>query len=364
MARINWNEPNFGEEEIISVSEVIKNNYVNEGPKTKEFEEEIKKYLRVKYVIITTNATAALYLAIKADAIIKGKKDFEVIVPDMTMIATATAVGWAGGKVIFVDVNKNNMTLDVGKIESKITNKTTAIIPVHILGRAADMTQIEKIAKKHQLTIIEDAAGALGSKLNGKYLGTIGKVGCYSMQSNKIITSGQGGIIVTNDDKYNEWIRRLRDFGRMSNKEFIHQEEGYNLKFNDLSAALGLAQFKKIEQKKKLLISQRERYMKNLKSLKQIKFPSYEDEEIPLWVDVFVERRSELVEFLKKNEIYSRECWPAVHRNPPYANNGDDLDFPNSSFISDNVLWLPNGGSMTDDQIDLISRKIIEFYGN
>lgn len=362
--RINWNEPKFDGSEMEEIKKVVEANYVNEGPKTRELEEEIKKYLGVKHVIITTNATAALFLAVKADALIKNKEEFEVIVPDMTMIATATAVGWAGGKPILVDVEKESMTIDSKKIEEKITEKTIAIIPVHILGRSANMAEIEKIAKKHNLTIIEDAAGALGSKYKGQFLGTIGKVGCYSMQSNKIITSGQGGIIVTNDDNYNEVIRRLRDFGRLNNKEFIHKAEGYNLKFNDLSAALGLAQFRKLEEKKKLLIMQRNQYEKKLGALKDVRFPKYNSEEIPLWVDVVVKRRSELVEYLKKNEIYTRECWPAVHRNPPYANQGEDGDFPNASFIADNVLWLPNGPALTSDQINLITKKVIEFYGS
>jgi perosamine synthetase len=360
--RINWNEPRFDDDDLKEVSQVLKDSYVNEGPKTKELEQKLKDYLDVKHVILTANATAALFLAVKADAIIKGKKEFEVIIPDMTMFATATAVEWAGGKPILVDVEKDRMTLDTEKLENKITSKTTAIIPVHILGRSADMEKLNQLARKNNLTIIEDAAGALGSKnADGKYLGTIGKVGCFSLQSNKIITSGQGGIIVTDDDKYNEVIRRLRDFGRFD-KEFLHNTIGYNLKFNDLSAALALSQFKKLEERRRLLIQQREQYKKELSGLENIKFPKFQESEIPLWIDIIAENRDEIFDYLKSFEIYSRKCWPAIHENPPYQNQGTDEDFPNSSFISKSCIWLPNGPAIDSEKIKFICSKIKDFF--
>ena len=228
------------------------------------------------------------------------------------------------------------------------------------------MDKLKEIADKYNLTIIEDAAGALGSKnKDGRFLGTIGKVGCFSLQSNKIITSGQGGVIVTNDEKYYEVMRRLRDFGRMSNKEFIHQMEGYNLKFNDLSAALALAQFNKLEEKKNMLIHQRAVYEKELLSLSlsgEISLPKFNLNEIPLWIDVIVKRRKELLDFLVSQGIYCRECWPALHKNPPYQSQGRDENFPVSTFISDNCLWLPNGSKVTDEDIVYICEKIKEFY--
>src|SRR3989344_528559 len=259
--RINWNEPKFDEDELKEVSEVIKTNYVNEGPKTKELEEKLKEYLNVKNVILTTNATAALFLAIKADSIIKNIDDFEVIVPNMTMIATATSVYWAGGKPILVDVEKERGTIDVKKIEEKINKKTTAIIPVHILGRAVDINNLQNLADKYNLTIIEDAAGALGSKHNGRFLGTF------------------------------------------SNKEFFHNEIGYNLKFNDLSAALALAQFRKLDERKKLLLEQRKFYEEKLKELEEINFFPLNEGEIPLWIDCIVKYRADLVNYLKSHEI-------------------------------------------------------------
>ena len=360
--RINWNEPRFGEEELKEITEVLNTAYVNEGPKTKELEDLIKKYLGSKYVVLTTSATAALFLAIKAEAKLRGIEDFEVIIPDMTMIATATSVGWAGGRVVLVDIEKGRLTMDPKKIEEKINSKTIAIIPVHTIGRACNMKKIREIADKYNLVVIEDAAGALGSKYDGKFLGTLGKIGCFSLQSNKIVTSGQGGILVTDDKKSYEMVRRLRDFGRLSNKEFLHDEEGYNLKFNDLSAALGLAQFRKIEKRKEILLRQREDYEMWLNVVEEIKFPVFRDGEIPLWIEVFVKERDKLTNFLKSFEIYTRPCWPSIHKNKPYVNRGSNIDFPNSTYASENVIWLPNGPGISKENIQYICKKIREFY--
>jgi len=362
METIRWNEPRFGKEELEEVRKVIESNYVNEGPKTKELEELFQNYLGVKHVVITTNATAALFLAVKAEAEKRKVSDFEVIVPDMTMLATASAVNWAGGKPIMVDIKNDDLTIDASKLEEKISNKTIAILPVHVLGRAADMEKILEIAKKHNLAVIEDSAGALGSKLNGKFLGTIGDIGCFSLQSNKIITSGQGGVIALNDDKLYELIRRYRDFGRMNNKELLHEIAGYNLKFSDLAAALAVAQFKRLDERKKLLLEQYKLYKESLSDVKQIKFFQIKEGEIPLWIDAFVEKRKELLAFLSANQIFCRECWPSLHRNPPYKSQGLDKDFPNSSLASDNVLWLPNGPAISNENINFICSKIKEFY--
>jgi len=362
--RINWNEPRFDQEDIDSVTEVLRNNYVNEGPKTKILEEELRKYLGVKYVTMTANCTASLFIAIKADALIKNVNDFDVIVPDMTMIASATAVGWAGGNVILVDVDKETGLINLNDLKSKITKKTTAIVVVDILGRSPNYDEIKKIASENNISIIEDAAGALGSKDGDKFLGTFGKVGCYSLQSNKIITCGQGGFVSTDDDKYHEAMRRIRDFGRFSNKEFIHEKEGYNLKFSDLAAALTLSQLKKIDSRKKLLLDQRKIYEKELSDIKQIHFVKMNDQkgEIPLWVDVHIENRQALVDYLKTNNIFARDCWPAVHRNPPYKHLGNDSNFPNASYLADNCLWLPNGPHLSEKDILFISEKIKAFY--
>lgn len=359
---IKWNEPRFDESDIKAVSAVLRDNYVNEGPKTRELEERLRDYLGVNHVVMVANGTAALFLALQADSIIRGVSNYEVIVPDMTMIATATSVNWAGGTPIPVDVRESNATINVERIRSRITDRTTAIIPVHALGRAADMSTLESLAKEYKLTIIEDAAGALGSKNDKGYLGTQGKVGCFSLQSNKIITSGQGGFVVTNDEKYYEVMRRVRDFGRLSNKDSIHEKIGYNLKFSDLAAALALSQFGKIEARKKLLSSQHLQYLDELSSLAGVQFFQVREGEISLWVDLLVRDRDGLAEHLGSKQIGTRNYWPALHRNPPYHSQGTDCDFPVSSKLSDSGIWLPNGPAISSEEVHEVCESIKEFY--
>ncbi|MEK6825657.1 MAG: DegT/DnrJ/EryC1/StrS family aminotransferase [Nanoarchaeota archaeon] len=363
MKTIRWNEPRFDAEDLANVSQVLQDNYVNEGPKTKELEEQLQKYLGVKHVIMTCNGTTALYLALRADKLIRNLNEYEVLVPDMTMLATATAVSWAGGNPVLCDVEKQRYCLDIDSVRKNLTPRTKAILPVHVLGKAANMQSLQKIAEELKLTIIEDAAGALGSKdEQGRMLGTIGKVGCFSMQSNKIITSGQGGFVVTNDTRYHETMRRIRDFGRFSNKEFLHEVEGYNLKFSDLAAALALGQLKKIEQRKQLLRRQFELYHTQLSFIPGIVFPEVKGQEVPLWIDPIVPQRKELITFLNAQNIFPRECWSALHHNKPYWHQGSDEHFPNASFVSSNVLWLPNGPHLNEEEILYVSQKIKEFY--
>lgn len=365
MKPIRWNEPRFGTEDIESVAQVLRANYVNEGPKTKELEEALQRYLGVKHVIMACNGTAALYLALRADKLIRRAHDYEVLVPDMTMLATATAVSWAGGKPVLIDIEKSRYSISLAEIRKKITPRTKAIVPVHVLGKAAEMHALNELAREFRLTVIEDAAGALGSKdAAGRMLGTMGNVGCFSLQSNKIITSGQGGFVATNDDRYYETMRRIRDFGRISNKEFLHETEGYNLKYSDLAAALALSQFAKIEQRKQLLRRQFELYRAQLASIPGIVFPPLSESEVPLWIDPIVPRRKELIAFLNAQSIFPRECWPALHRNKPYWHQGSDEHFPHASFVSDNVLWLPNGPHMNDEDVVHVCDAMKEFYGS
>jgi len=166
MERINFNEPSFDKDDLEAVSEVIRTNFVNEGPKTKELEDKLKEIFGKKYIILTTSATAALFLAIKSEAIIRGITNFEVIIPNTTMFATAAAVEWAGGKPVLVDVEKKRGTIDVNKIKDKINKRTIVIIPVSIIGRSPEMDKLTEIAKQNNLAIIEDAAGSLGSRYN------------------------------------------------------------------------------------------------------------------------------------------------------------------------------------------------------
>lgn len=360
---IGWYEPKFGEREKELVNSVLDSGYVSEGSLTKELERELKDFIGVKHVILMTSGTAALFLALKADQVIRGLDSYEVIIPDFTCIATASAVRLAGATPVLVDIDRTRHTINVEDVKRKITDKTRAIIPVQVLGRTSDMNKLEKIAIEKDLTIIEDASGALSSSYYGEHLGTFGKVGTFSLQANKIISCGQGGFIVTNDDSYNEIIRRIKDQGRLEKSEFVYPIEGYNFKFNDILAAVALGQMEEIEKRRLNLINQRGIYEKELRGVEEVLLPKimYGMGEVPSWVDAVVERRDELAEYLSENEIATRRGgWPPVHRNGAYP--ASDEDFPIASYVSDHGLWLPNGPKINPEQINRVCKKIKEFY--
>jgi len=361
--KINWYEPKFGSREKELVNKVLEEGYVNEGPMTKKLEEKFKELLNVKHAILTTSGTAALFLALKADQIIRGLKDYEVIIPDFTCIATASAVKMVGAKPVLTDIEKDRLCIDLNDVEKKITPKTKVIIPVQILGRTCDMDRLNQLAERYRLTIIEDASGALTSKTEKGFLGALGKVGCYSLQANKIISCGQGGLIVTNDDYYNEIIRRIKDQGRLSKEEFIYPIEGYNFKFNDILAAIMVGQFEDLEKRRTTLIQQRKQIEEHLKDVEEIFIPkvNYDIGEVPLWVDIIAKDMQGLADYLSQQGITTRKSgWPPIHRNGAYKEN--DSNFPVSSYVSDNSLWLPNGPKISSEEISYICEKIKEFY--
>ena len=251
MKKINWWSPDFSKNKSSLLKKVLSSNFVNEGKYSQKFENEISKLLNVRFCSLTTSGTIAIFFALRSLGI--GRED-EVLVPNFTFIATANAVRLCGAKPVFVDIDKTNLGIDPKKIKIKISKKTKAIVVVHVSGRSANINKIIDISKKYNLKIVEDAAEALYSRHDKKkFLGTLGDVGCFSLSPNKIITTGQGGIIVTNKKNIYENIKRLKDQGRLvrgSGGDDTHNFEGYNFKFNDISAVIGLEQLKLIKKRK------------------------------------------------------------------------------------------------------------------
>ena len=246
-------KPFFNDEELDEIKKVLDSGWVSQGPKVKEFEEKVAEFVGAKYAIAVTNCTSALHLSNLSIGIKKGD---EVIVADYTFPATGHSVLYCRAKPVFCDVDIKTYNIDPEKIKNKITKKTKAIIPVHTFGQPAEMDKILEIAKKHDLFVIEDAACALGAKFKGKYAGTFGDIGCFSFHARKGITTGEGGMVVTNDKEIAEKIRYLSVFGMKSawdrehSKSYIIPEFsdiGYNYKMSDITAAIGVAQIKKIE---------------------------------------------------------------------------------------------------------------------
>ena len=362
--KIIWWMPQIGATERQLVNQVLDSNYVNEGELATQLEEKMAALLGTKYAIATTSGTIAIFLALKGLGIGHGD---EVIVPDVTFVATANAVILTGAKPILVDVYPHNLNIDVERVEQAITPKTKAIVPVHVTGRAADMEKILEVAKKHNLFVVEDAAEGLLSKHKGKYLGTFGNAGCFSFSPNKTITTGQGGIVVTNDEKLCTAIREIKDHGRPkrgTGGDDLHNVVGFNFKFTNLQAAVGLGQINYLQARTARMKEIYKEYSEQLKNIKgfDIFKCDVENGESPQWTDALVDRRDELDKYLREHNIDCRRYWFPIHSQKPYELSDDN--FPVSKALCQKAIWLPSCFSMTTEDVKLVCQKIKDFYLN
>lgn len=360
MKKIPWWQPIIGKEEEKLILKVLRSNFPNEGKLTQEFEDKLSKLLKVKHVLAVNNATSGMFLSLKALGIGPGD---EVIVPDITFISTANAVEMTGAKAILADIDPETFGLNPKEIEKKISKKTKAIIPVHVSGRSANLINILKIAKKNKLYVIEDAAEAFMSMHKGKYLGTFGITGCFSLSPAKTITTGQGGFIATNDENIYKILKRLKDQGRPvrgTGGDDIHESLGFNFKFTDLQAAVGLGQLTYLKTRITKLKNNYKLYEKYLGSNKNLKLLKFNSEEVPQWSDGIFENRDNLVIFLKKNNIDSRNFWFPIHAQSYYKDS--DKNFPIATEVSKSALWLPSAFTLSDNDIKMVCELINKFY--
>lgn len=360
---INQMEPQIGKEEGIAISSYLKSGgWLTEYKKTEEFEHMIAQFVDTKYACVVNNGTVSLFIALQALGIKQGD---EVIVPNFTMIASANAVLLANAKPVLVDIKKTNLCIDLNLAEKAITKKTKALIYVSLNGRSSDMDQIVGFCKKHKLYLIEDAAQSLGSKWMGKHLGSFGDIGSFSFSTPKIITTGQGGALVTNSDDLIKKIRLIKDFGRAKSGVDNHIALGYNFKFTDLQAVIGIEQMKKIKPRLKRKKEIYSLYKRSLSHINKIQFITTDLEDTAPWfMDILVERRQELIDYLHKNQIGSRPFYPSIHTQAPYNKWGDykEKHFPVSEEISKKGLWLPSSFTLTDKTILYICKILEEFY--
>lgn len=361
--RIPWLLPQIGKKEKKLIVEVLKSRYLNDGQYARMFEEKVCNLIGCKYALAVTSGTAAIFLALKALGVGEGD---EVIVPDLTFIATANAVSLCGAKPVLVDVESSTLTLDPVAFEKAITKNTKAVVPVHVSGRSADMESILKIARKNNIPVVEDAAEAFMSKHKNKFLGTLGKAGCFSWSAAKVITTGQGGMVVTDDKKLYLTLKRLKDQGRViqgTGGDDTHLGIGYNFKWTDLQAAVGLGQLSNIQERVETKKRQYLLYKKSLGDLQEkVTLFSFDikDGEVPLWTDCIAGDLDEMDLFLKKNGIECRRFWHPLHTQRPYKSSG--VLFPNINKLSSRLLWLPSGMGMQDRQIKIVCDLIKKFY--
>lgn len=359
--KIPWWKPQIGDEEYGIIKHVLDNNFPNEGEQTALFEQKLCELLGCKHAVAVTSGTAAMFLSLKALGVGYGD---EVIVPDMTFIATANAVEMCGAKPVLVDVDKNTLNMDPKAFENAVTRKTKAVIPVHVSGRAADMETIAEIADKKNILIVEDAAEAFMSKHKGKYLGTYGITGCFSFSPNKTITTGQGGIIITDNDEFKVRLRELKDQGRPvrgTGGDDVHNAIGYNFKFTDLQAAVGLGQLNYLKARMERIRGIYKAYKKCLHGVEGIRLFDVDIEkgELPQWTDAIVEKRDGLDKYLYENGIGCRRFWFPIHTQKPYKL--PDEKFPNSSELAKKALWLPSAFTLSDSDIEEVCAHIRKF---
>lgn len=356
-------QPWIGKEEQKAMSAYLKNGgWLTEFKKTEELEKMLSEYTGAKYVCMVNNGTVSLFIALQALGI---GKDDEILVPNFTMIASANAVILSGAKPVLIDINKENLCIDLDLAQKAITKKTKVLMFVSINGRSTNMKDVISFCKKNKLYLIEDAAQSLGSNWKNKHLGTFGEIGSFSFSTPKIITTGQGGALVTNNKKLMQIIRQIKDFGRVKSgvDEFVTL--GYNFKFTDLQAVIGIEQMKKLPMRVNRKKEIYNLYKKSLSHLSQIQFiPTDLNDTSPWLIDILAEKRDLLIAYLLKNQIGSRKFYPPIHTQTPYKDWTEykNKRFPVSEEISQKGLSLPSASLLTDKQILKICRTIRQFY--
>ena len=354
-------EPYITELELKYITRAVKSGWVSSlGKYITQFEENFADYCGSKYSLATSNGTTALHLALTASNIQSGD---EVIVPDFTFVATANAVKYCGAKPVFVDIEPNTLCIDPDSILHAITKNTKAIIPVHIYGHPANMQAIMEIAEKYNLIVIEDCAEAHGAAIGEKKVGTFGKCGVFSFYGNKIITSGEGGMLITDDEKLYIRSKILRDHAMSSTKRYWHTEIGFNYRLTNIQAALATAQLEKIEKIIKKRITIFEKYSKRLKRNLRLKLnytlPGYKNVfwMIRLEIEGYdEEKRNKLMDNLKQKGIDSRPYFYPVSDMPMY----ESADTPVTHSLYSRGINLPSYQRLTDEEIEYVCNTILK----
>jgi dTDP-4-amino-4,6-dideoxygalactose transaminase len=356
-AMIPWWRINFGEKESAKISETIKREYISQGPVTAEFEKQVAALINVPYVVATTSGSMAILMALIAAGIKQGDR---VIVPNRTWIATAHAVTLLGAKVTFVDVEPGRPVMDVSAVSDKILPDTKAIIPVHMNGRAVQMAELTQLAQSRGLTVIEDAAQGFCSKNKDGFLGTQSFAGCFSMAMGKILSTGQGGFVVTNDESTFNKLRMIRTHGVADVINVNYTAMGFNFKFNDILASMGLVGLDAMAGRMERVKAIYKKYESALSAFTFLKLipVNVEAGELPIYVEVLCPQRDALIKFLADRGIQARPTHPNLN-TAAYFN--DEGDYSNSQLFSDEELVLPCGPDQLVENIDRVLEALGEY---
>jgi perosamine synthetase len=363
--RVPIAEPTLGGNELKYVTECVTTNWISsQGSFVRRFETEFAALLGVPHALAVSNGTVALHLALAAYGIGPGD---EVIVPDLTFAATLNAVIYTGATPVLVDVAHDTWNMDPDAVAAAITPRTKAIMPVHLYGQPTDMAPILALAKRRGLVVVEDAAEAVGAKWNGIACGAIGDCGTFSFFSNKLMTTGEGGMVVFKDDAIAARARRLRDHGMNPQRRYWHDEVGFNYRLTNLQAAIGCAQLEQLagflDAKKRLSAH----YNRRFAGIAEIECPTIRDGfENSYWVYTIVLdcaaldiSRDAFMAKLAAAGIDTRPIFYCMHEMPPYKGFAGNRAFPVSARVSANGLSLPSSTSITQAELDFVADTVV-----
>jgi perosamine synthetase len=364
------NAPLITKESKALVAKALEEGWISSaGPYVEQFEKEFAKYLGVKHAVSVNTGTAALHIALLAAGVGEGD---EVIVPAFTMAASWMAVMYTGAKPIFVDVEPDIYTLDPKLVETAITSKTKAIMSVHIYGHSADMDPIMAVAKKHNLKVIEDAAESHGATYKGRLTGSIGDINAFSFYANKIITTGEGGMVTTDSDEMADIARRMKDLAHSESKRFIHDALGYNYRMTSMQAALGIGSLHGISSSLARKRSMAELYTKQLSKIPGLTLPVVRDWATHVYwmyailVDEqkFGMSKDEFRATLYTKGIDTRDFFYAPIDQPLLQGLSLQVHSPVTEHIAKTGLYLPSGLAITNDQIRTVCETIKSLCNN
>ena len=364
--RVYLSRPDITEEEIEAVCAVLRSPNLALGPKLVEFENSLAEYVGTKRAVAVNSGTSGLFLCMLALGIGQGD---EVITTPFTFIASATSIMMAGAKPVFVDIDPASLNIDPAKIEAKITDKTTAILPVEVFGNPVGMDKVCDIAQRNNLAVIEDSCEALGSALNQKKVGTFGAMSVFAFYPNKQITTGEGGMILTDDDDLADMCVSLRNQGRGKDGGWLsHERLGYNFRLSDINCALGIVQLSRIEQIKAKRRQVATWYQEMLADADRLIVPAEPDGCDMSWF-VFVVRltgeyslkqRNQILQIMKGRDIEVANYFPPVHLQPFMAEQFGykQGDFPVTEAVCKSTIALPFYNNLAKDQVAIVCKTL------
>ena len=364
-------EPALLGNELEYVTDAVKTGWISSSGKyVSEFEQQFASYCGCQYGVAVCNGTVALHLALVALGIGKGD---EVIMPDFTMIATAFAVCYTGAIPVFVDSDPETWNIDVRKIEEKITPRTKAILPVHIFGLMCDMDAITALAKKYGIKVLEDAAESHGAEYKGRKAGSCSDLAAFSFFANKNITTGEGGMVVTNDEGLFNRLRYFKNvcFPLDGPRNYIHNDIGFNYRMSNVVAAIGLAQVERADDYKNMRMRNNALYRKYLAGIDGISFQAIPDNYTCVsWMNTIVvdpkkygHTKDELCKYLKEHQVDTRLLFVGMHRQPSMKDYGCDCTgvYPVTDWLTENGCYLPSASSLHEETIADICLLIKNF---